>query len=70
MAAIITFVFPVLAEKLGGGITFLFFTIMMVLQLLFVWKLMPETKGRSLEDIGISVVDDNAGDAEIVSGLI
>lgn len=70
MAAIITFVFPVLAEKLGGGITFLFFTIMMVFQLLFVWKMMPETKGRSLEDIGISVVDDAAGDAETVPGLI
>ncbi len=25
---------------------------MMVLQLLFVWKLMPETKGVSLEEIG------------------
>jgi hypothetical protein len=40
-----------LAEKLGGGNTFLFFSIMMVLQLLFVWKVMPETKGKSLEQI-------------------
>jgi hypothetical protein len=24
---------------------------MMVFQLLFVWKMMPETKGKSLEDI-------------------
>jgi len=71
MAAIITFVFPVLAEKLGGGITFLFFTIMMVFQLLFVWKMMPETKGRSLEDIGMSVVDENAaGETEPVIGII
>ncbi|HRH50656.1 MAG TPA: sugar porter family MFS transporter [Panacibacter sp.] len=56
MAAAVAFVFPVLAESLGGGITFLFFTIMMVLQLLFVWKMMPETKGRSLEDIGTTLV--------------
>lgn len=56
MAAAIAFIFPVLAESLGGGITFLFFTIMMVLQLLFVWKMMPETKGRSLEDIGTTLV--------------
>lgn len=56
MAAAIAFVFPVLAESLGGGITFLFFTLMMVLQLLFVWKMMPETKGRSLEDIGTTLV--------------
>ncbi len=51
MAAIITFTFPYIAERFGGGNTFLFFTIMMVLQLLFVWRLMPETKGTSLEQI-------------------
>lgn len=51
MAAIITFTFPYLAEHFGGGNTFLFFTIMMVLQLLFVVRLMPETKGTSLEQI-------------------
>jgi len=51
MAAIITFTFPYLAEHVGGGNTFLFFTVMMVLQLLFVIRLMPETKGTSLEKI-------------------
>jgi SP family arabinose:H+ symporter-like MFS transporter len=51
MAALITFSFPYFAEKLGGGSTFLFFTVMMVLQLIFVWKIMPETKGTSLEQI-------------------
>lgn len=56
MAAIIAFSFPMLAEKLGGGNTFLFFSIMMVLQLLFVWKVMPETKGKSLEQIERSLV--------------
>jgi hypothetical protein len=45
------FFIPILAEKLGGGNTFLFFSIMMVLQLLFVLKIMPETKGKSLEQI-------------------
>ena len=33
------------------GPTFLFFSVMMVFQLLFVWKIMPETKGRTLEEI-------------------
>ncbi|THU36097.1 sugar porter family MFS transporter [Niastella caeni] len=56
MAAIIAFSFPMLAEKLGGGNTFLFFCIMMVLQLLFVWKVMPETKGKSLEQIERSII--------------
>ncbi len=56
MAALIAFSFPMLAERLGGGHTFLFFCVMMVLQLLFVWKLMPETKGRSLEQIERTLV--------------
>lgn len=51
MAAIIAFIFPMLTETLGGGNTFLFFCIMMVLQLIFVWKIMPETKGKSLEQL-------------------
>ncbi|ARK10513.1 sugar porter family MFS transporter [Fibrivirga algicola] len=51
MAAIITFTFPYLSEKVGGGNTFLFFTVMMVLQLVFVLRIMPETKGTSLEKI-------------------
>jgi MFS transporter, SP family, arabinose:H+ symporter len=56
MAALIAFSFPMLAEKLGGGHTFLFFAIMMVLQLLFVWRVMPETKGKSLEQLEHSLV--------------
>jgi sugar porter (SP) family MFS transporter len=56
MAAIIAFSFPYLAEKAGGGNTFLFFCIMMCLQLLFVWKVMPETKGKSLEQIEYTLV--------------
>ncbi len=51
MAALIAFSFPTISEKLGGGTTFLIFAIMMVLQLLFVLRLMPETKGKSLEMI-------------------
>jgi len=51
MAALISFSFPAISEILGGGTTFLIFAIMMVLQLLFVLRLMPETKGKSLEMI-------------------
>ena len=56
MAAIIAFSFPYLAEKAGGGYTFLFFAVMMFVQLIFVWKVMPETKGRSLEQIGDTLI--------------
>jgi len=51
MAALIAFSFPYLAENLGGATVFFFFATMMVLQLIFVWKWMPETKGRSLEQM-------------------
>jgi len=51
MAAIIAFSFPYITVKIGGGNTFAFFTAMMVLQLIFVWRVMPETKGKSLEQI-------------------
>lgn len=56
MAAAIAFSFPYLSEKAGGGNTFLFFSVMMMLQLLFVWRLMPETKGKSLEQIETNMV--------------
>jgi len=49
MAAVIAFSFPYLSEKLGGGNTFLIFTVMMVLQMLFVIRMMPETRGKTLE---------------------
>jgi len=51
MAALIAFSFPAITEKLGGGTTFLIFAIMMVLQLIWVLRVMPETKGKSLEMI-------------------
>jgi sugar porter (SP) family MFS transporter len=56
MAAIIAFSFPFFAEKLGGAVTFSFFGTMMVLQLIFVWRFMPETKGKSLEQIETNIV--------------
>ena len=56
MAATIAFSFPYFAEKVGGGNTFLFFCIMMCIQLIFVWKIMPETKGKSLEQIEHTLV--------------
>jgi len=56
MAALVAFSFPYFAEKLGGATTFSFFGTMMVLQLIFVWRMMPETKGKSLEQIGSNLI--------------
>jgi MFS transporter, SP family, arabinose:H+ symporter len=50
-AAIIAQVFPYFSNKYGGVEIFAFFCCMMVLQLIFVWKMMPETKGLTLEEI-------------------
>ena len=51
LAAIIPSLIPILFSTIGAGVVFLIFTIMMVLQLAFVAFLMPETKGRSLEEL-------------------
>jgi sugar porter (SP) family MFS transporter len=53
MAAIISWAFPIVVEgsPLGGYYSFIFYMAMMVLHLVFVWKFLPETKGRSLEEI-------------------
>lgn len=50
-AAIIPSLVPVLFASIGAGVVFLFFAVMMFLQLLFVHFLMPETKGVSLETL-------------------
>ena len=51
LAAVIANVFPFFANSFGPGYIFAFFCGMMILQLLWVWLKMPETKGRSLEEI-------------------
>ncbi len=51
MNAIIGLVFPIALTSFGGGNVFMFFSIMMVPFFFFVWKMMPETKGRSLEEL-------------------
>jgi len=66
MAALIAWIFPILVGKpeeiisdptnMGGAYAFALFSLMMVLQFFFAWKVLPETKGKSLEDIQHDVV--------------
>jgi hypothetical protein len=35
----------------GGFYSFVFYAVMMLVAFIFIWKVMPETKGRSLEQI-------------------
>jgi sugar porter (SP) family MFS transporter len=53
MAALISWTFPILVEGSpnGGFYSFLIFTVMMFLHGLFAWRVLPETKGKSLEGI-------------------
>ena len=51
LAAIIPSMVPFLFSTIGAGMVFLIFAVMMVFQLLFVMFLMPETKGKSLEEL-------------------
>jgi MFS transporter, SP family, arabinose:H+ symporter len=50
-AAIIANIFPYLAGTFDSFYIFGFFSFMMILQLLFVWIWMPETKGVGLEEL-------------------
>ncbi|WP_078379004.1 D-xylose transporter XylE [Sutcliffiella halmapala] len=42
--------YPMMMEY-SGGVTYSFYAIMSILSALFVWKFIPETKGRSLEEL-------------------
>ena len=50
-AALLTLVFPIAIKAFDAGYMFAFFCAMMILQLIWAKTMMPETKGRSLEDI-------------------
>ncbi len=50
-AALITFLFPIAVANVPPGYIFAFFCVMMMLQLFWVWWMVPETKGVPLEEI-------------------
>ncbi|MEP7141858.1 MAG: sugar porter family MFS transporter [Ferruginibacter sp.] len=43
--------FPILLQSIGSAYTFWIFMTMSVIAFLFVWKVVPETKGKTLEEI-------------------
>lgn len=48
---VVAIVFPVMLEKLNGGITFLIFAIICAVTLVYVWVYVPETKSKTLEEL-------------------
>lgn len=43
--------FPMLLESIGSAYTFWIFMAMSIIAFVFVWKIVPETKGKTLEEI-------------------
>ena len=46
-----SFAFPVILNRWGGGTTFAIFAVISLLHLIFIKRYIPETKGKSLEEI-------------------
>ncbi len=51
VAFLVTFIFPWQLENLGSATTFLIYGVIAVFGLIFVMRILPETKGRSLEEL-------------------
>ncbi len=48
---LVTITFPIMLKKLSGGITFFIFAVICLANLLYVWRYVPETKGKTLEEL-------------------
>ena len=48
---LVVLLFPHFLSLLGGAVTFLFLAVMSLIQFLFTYFYVPETKGKSLEEI-------------------
>ena len=56
VCVIVQFVFPWERETLGSAQTFLIYGVMALAGIAFIWRLVPETRGRSLEEIEDALV--------------
>ncbi|PQJ79604.1 sugar porter family MFS transporter [Polaribacter porphyrae] len=56
---ILTFTFPILNDALGASGTFWVYSVICVLGFIFIKKKLPETKGKSLEEIEMELTKDN-----------
>jgi sugar porter (SP) family MFS transporter len=59
LAALIPSFVPILFGSIGAGVVFLIFAFFMVLQLVFVHYMMPETQGISLEKLSKILIEKN-----------
>ncbi len=61
VAFLVTLVFPWELETLGNAATFLIFGLFAIAGLVFLMRMLPETKGRSLEELETMLVRDREG---------
>lgn len=53
MNAIVTWTFPYMMEALGGAPTYAFYAVLNLVFAIILYKIMPETSGRSLEELEV-----------------
>lgn len=51
--ALITWTFPTMMNSLGGGLTYTIYGVMNLVIAVILWKIMPETSNKSLEEIEV-----------------
>ena len=59
--SLISFLFPILAEQFGSVAVFSGFMVLNVLAALFAFRYIPETKGRTLEELEVELRDRYSG---------
>lgn len=47
----LSYTFPILTQNIGEGWTFILYVVVTAVSAVFVWKMVPETRGKSLEEI-------------------
>jgi SP family arabinose:H+ symporter-like MFS transporter len=53
---VVAIVFPVMLETLSGAVTFLIFALICLVNLWYVWRYVPETKGKTLEELEAELI--------------
>jgi MFS transporter, SP family, arabinose:H+ symporter len=56
VCVVVQFVFPWEMETLGGARTFFIYGVLALAGIAFIWRLVPETRGRSLEELEAALV--------------